>query len=174
MPLKGGNEMGGGTSLGPSKEDLSHLEKIAKDQLRKTSGEGKRNVFISFAYEDIQNVNLLRGQAINENSNIEFNDWSLKEPFNSARAEYIKQGIRGKIHQSSVTMVYVSDNTSDSNWVNWEIKESIRQGKGVIAVYKGDSPPSKLPDAIIENNVKLVKWTHVGLADAIEDAAQSR
>jgi len=39
-------------------------------------------------------VNLLRGQARNENSDLEFSDWSLSEPFDSKNAEYIKRGIR--------------------------------------------------------------------------------
>ena len=76
-------------------------------------------------------VNLLRGQAKNENSNIEFNDYSLKAPFNSKDADYIKRGIREQIRQSSVTVVYLSDKTADSEWVDWEIQESIAMGKGV-------------------------------------------
>jgi len=43
----------------------------------------KRNVFISFVAEDLNEVNLLRGQARNENSDLEFSDWSLSEPFDS-------------------------------------------------------------------------------------------
>ena len=58
-----------------------------------------------------RDVDFLRGQAKNKQSDLEFNDWSLREPFNSKRAEYIKQGIRDRIKKSSVTIVYISDKT---------------------------------------------------------------
>lgn len=165
---------GGGGGHSPSRRDLDDLERIAREKLQQGAGEKTRNVFISFAYDDVQEVNLLRGQAKNEFSDIEFNDWSLKEPFNSERAEYIKQGISQKIKQSSVTIVYVSDNTANSEWVKWEIERSLELGKGVIAFHKGDSPPKKLPSILSKNNIKVQPWTHKGLNQAIEDAARER
>ncbi len=130
----------------------------------------KRNVFISFAHEDVQQVNLLRGQAKNENSHIEFNDWSLSEPFDSEKSEYVKAGIRERINSSSVTLVYVSENTPASKWVDWEVRESARLGKGVVAVYSGSVPPD-LPQALKELGVSPIPWTQAGLAKAIEDAS---
>ena len=168
--------MGGSGGRGPTKEDLSRLEELARRDLREGSQPERRNVFISFAYEDINDVNLLRGQAKNENANIEFNDWSLREPFNSEKAEYVRSGIRERIRQSSVTLVYVSEQTAKSKWVNWEIQESIRQGKGVVAIHKGETPPRSLPSAVLENKdkVMLTKWTQKGLAAAIERASKDR
>lgn len=131
----------------------------AKKELRKGEEQGRKNVFISFAYEDIDNVNLLRGQAKNENSPIEFNDWSVSEPFDSERAPYIKQKIGERINQSSLTVVYLSDNTPNSHWVDWEIGESLRRGKHVIGVYTGDSHPINLPKSIAQNNIKCVPWS---------------
>ena len=69
---------------------------------------GKRNVFISYAFDDMDVVNALRGQAANDLSDLEFNDRSLKVLFDSEDAEYIRRGLREKIRQSSVTFVYVS------------------------------------------------------------------
>lgn len=165
--------MGGGGGSGPSRRDLSRLEELARQSLRESAKSEKRNVFISFAYEDYDEVNLLRGQAKNENSQLEFNDWSLREPFDSARAEYIKQGVRERIAKSSVTMVYLSRHTAKSRWVDWEIRESLRLGKRVIAVYEGDSPPKVLPSAIAENKdkVRMTPWTHAGIAKALDDSA---
>jgi hypothetical protein len=156
---------GGGRSLTP--DELKSLEATAKESLREGSGEEKSNVFISFATEDINEVNLLRAQAKNENTDIEFNDWSVQEPFDSKDAEYIKRGIREKIRQSSVTIVYLSNAAVKSKWVDWEIRESIRLGKGVIAMYQGDTRPTNLPAAIIEHKVKLVTWNHDQLQAAI-------
>jgi len=164
-----GGSGGGGFSL--NEKQLKSLEDRAREALRKTDQPERRNVFLSFCYEDIDEVNLLRGQAKNEDSNLEFNDWSLREPFDSQNAEYIRRGIRERIRQASVTMVYLSNHTASSKWVDWEIRQSIELGKGVIGVYKGDAPPSVLPAACREFAVKLVPWKHHHLSKAIEQAA---
>ena len=168
--------MGGSSGSGPKRADLRRLEEVARKTIREASETGRRNVFISFVMEDQDEVNLLRGQARNENSNLEFNDWSLTAPFDSSRADYIKQGIRERISQSSVTLVYLSRNTAKSKWVDWEIRESVRLGKGVVAVYKGDDPPKVLPRAIAENagKVKLTSWKQERIADAIETVASGK
>ena len=111
--------------------------------------------------------------AKNENSNIEFNDWSLKKPFNSEEANYIKRGIRERIRQSSTTIVYLSNNTAGSEWVNWEIQESVAMGKGVVGMHKGNSPPRRLQKAIADNKIPVVPWNQEQLARAIENE-QSR
>lgn len=165
--------MGGGGSNDYSTRIIDRLGKVAQDSFKNAQPE-KRNVFISFDSRDIQDVNLLRGQAKNEENDLEFNDYSLKEPFDSERAEYIKSGIRERIRQASVTVVYVSDHTHESQWVEWEVRESIAQGKGVICVHKGDNAPANLPRFVNELNLKLVPWKHKELKAAIEEAAQKR
>lgn len=165
-----GGARGGGRNL--RSDELRRLEEVAKSSLREAAQPQKRNVFISFVEEDLAEVNLLRGQAKNENSNLEFNDWSLKEPFDSKNAEYIKRGIRERIRQCSVTICYITENTANSKWVDWEIRESIKLGKGVIAMYKGDSPPRHLPPAIKELGIKMVPWNQQEITKAIEKAAQ--
>ena len=159
--------MGGSSSWSPSRKDLGQLESLAKEALREAVS-GRRNVFISFAYEDLGDVNLLRGQARNASSPIEFNDWSLREPFDSTRASYIKQGIRERIRQASATLVYVSDATARSQWVDWEVRESLALGKRVIAVYRGLAPPSRLPPAVEEAGIKPIPWSWDGIAKALE------
>ena len=165
---------GGGKSSRLTAGQRSLVERNAKEIIEKVNREKIRNVFISFASDDLDEVNLLRGQAKNENSNIEFNDYSLKAPFNSENADYIKHGIRERIRQSSVTVVYVSDKTAGSEWVDWEIRESLAMRKGVIAMHKGDTPPDRLPRAITENNIKVLPWNQQLINDAIQEQAENR
>lgn len=165
---------GGGGGRGLRPDELKRLEQLAKETLRKSAEPQRRSVFISFAGEDLDEVNLLRGQAKNEQSDLEFIDRSLQAPFDSREAEYIKRGIRERIRQASVTLCYITKNSVSSKWVDWEIRESIRLGKGVIAMYKGDKPPSILPNAIKEFDVVLVPWKHENLSLAIENAAKKR
>lgn len=158
--------MGGGGSGAPSIGDIQSLIDRAKKELREGKKEGRKNVFISFAYEDIKEVNLLRAQAKNEKTPIEFNDWSVSEPIDSERAPYIKQKIGERIAQSSLTVVYLSDKTSNSRWVEWEIEESLKRGKHVVGVFVGDAKPRALPVAIKQNKIKCVPWSK--LSETIE------
>lgn len=150
----GGSSRSGGRSLG----DTRDLEQRAKEILREGQT-GRKNVFISFAYEDIDEVNLLRGQAKNENADIEFNDVSVREPFDSERAEYVKQKIRERINRCSTTVVYLSPATENSKWVDWEVDKSIELGKRVIAVHSGTTAPTILPEFITRHKIKVLPWS---------------
>lgn len=151
--------MGGGSDSGRSSlGNIKSLEEKARKELDKGV---RRNTFLSFDYDDIDEVNLLRAHAKNEKSEIEFIDRSVKDPINSERAEYIKQKIVERIRQCSQTVVYITDNTHSSDWVKWEVEKSLQLGKGVIAVHKGDAPPSNMPSCITDNGIKVVTWSNL-------------
>lgn len=159
-----------GSGGGGSGVDLTQLKPIAeriKQELRESDEASRRNVFIARDYEDEDFVNLLRGQAKAPDSKLEFNDWSLREPFDSERAEYIKSGIRERIRQASATLVYLSENSAASRWVDWEIRESIALGKKVVCVYQGN-PPAQVPPAVSEFALKCVPWRHKEIMEALE------
>jgi hypothetical protein len=154
--------MGGGGRNSQSLGDTSELERKAKDLLQEASRD-RRNAFISFAYEDINEVTLLRGQAKNERSDIELIDWSVREPFNSERADYIRTKITERINQASVTVVYLSKDTAKSDWVRWEVEKSVELGKKVIATFAGNTAP-KPPAFIITLGIETVPWKDLGAA----------
>jgi len=166
--------MGGSSGGGLFSSDIKRLEDKVKQRLAEAKGDVSRHVFISFDHEDLDEVNLLRGQAKNDKLDLQFDDHSVKEPFDSNNADYIKRNIREKIDRCSVTLVYLTDKTASSKWVNWEIEESLKRGKSVIGFYKGEAPPSKLPPAFQQNGCKAMKWEHAGLTKAIEDASTNR
>ena len=151
--------MGGvGGSGRDSLGNIDDLEKKARKELDKGA---RHNTFLSFDYDDIDDVNLLRGQVKNEKSEIEFIDRSVKDPINSKRAEYIKQKIVERIRQCTQTVVYITENTHSSDWVKWEVEKSLELGKRVIAVHKGDTPPSPIPSCIKDNKIKVVSWKNL-------------
>lgn len=147
---------GGGGGSWSRLGNIRALEEKAKEALKS----GKRNVFISFATEDMNEVNLLRGQAKNDNSDIEFNDHSVRVPYRSDRAEYIKQKIKERIERSSVTVVYLSENTAQSRWVKWEAQKSLEMGKKVVAVHPGDRYRGPRP-SWLDKDVKVVPWSNL-------------
>lgn len=148
--MGGGGGGGGWSSIG----DLRSLEEKAKAALNA----GRRNVFISFAMEDEREVNLLRAHAKNENSDIEFNDHSVREPYNSERADYIKQRISERIARCSVCVVYLSESTAQSDWVKWEVSKAAELGKKIVGTYPKGGAPRSVPAWVSEYNVQLVSW----------------
>lgn len=166
--------MGGSSGGSLPLSDLRRLEQSAKQKLTHAEAESSRHVFISLAYEDLDEVNLLRGQARNPNTDLQFDDFSVKEPFDSTKADYIKRQIRERIDRASVTVVYLSSNSARSKWVDWEIEESLKRGKGVIGVYKGETPPREMPAAFKRNHCEAYEWGHENLTRAIEKTSRKR
>ena len=171
----GGGFFSGGGSYGGA-SDLSKLEDVARKELGKEAPPERRKAFISFRFEDKTLVEYLRGQAKNSNSDLDFIDMSLQVPFNSKDSDYIKQGIKARIQQSSVTVVMATDDTHKSEWVNWEISESLKLGKGVIVIDKRSNKSSKLPDAVAgsNKNVQVIPWKHDEIMDAINKATKNK
>lgn len=93
-----------------------------------------KHVFLSFVEEDLTAVNLFRGQAKNKNSALIFDDYSVKTPYNSTNAAYIRQQITEKIRAASVTICLIGAKTHSSSWVEWEIDKSADLGNKLIGV----------------------------------------
>ena len=106
--------MGGSSGGSIPSSDIKSLEAKAKKWLAEAKSDISRHVFISFDHEDLDEVNLLRGQAKNEKVDLQFDDHSVKEPYDSSNADYIQRNIREKIDRCSVTVVYLTENHSGS------------------------------------------------------------
>jgi hypothetical protein len=103
--------------------------------------------------EDKPLVELFRGQAKADNSNVEFRDYSVKEPFERAWKGKVEELIR----QCSMTICLVGRDTWHSEAVNWEIRKSAELGKRVVAVYL-DGSHVQLPPALSEVGIQVHQW----------------
>lgn len=92
-------------------------------------------VFLSFVEEDLEHVNLFRGQAKSESSDLDFHDYSIKVPFDSANAQYIQRGIAEQIKLATLTICLYGPTTYSSRWVDWELKKTLELGKPLMGVY---------------------------------------
>lgn len=117
-----------------------------------------KHVFLSFVEEDLTRVRLFRGQAKNQNSELMFDDHSVKVPINSANAAYIKSQITAKIRATSVTIVLLGPTTNRSTWVTWEINKAVELGKKVFGVrlYSDRSCPT--PTALASTRGTVLDW----------------
>ncbi len=117
-----------------------------------------KHVFLSFVEEDLELVKLFRGQARNKNSALSFDDYSVKVPYNSADAGYIRGKIKEKIRSSSVLICLVGPDTHKSTWVDWEIRTAEELGKKVIGVRLRGDARDPLPAALNSVGAKTCGW----------------
>jgi hypothetical protein len=113
---------------------------------------GKRQVFYSFHYiPDNWRVSQIRniGQ-VEDNKPASDNKWEeVKKKGDKAIQEWIDDSLKGR----SCTIVLVGENTAKRKWIDYEIKKSWNDGKGVVGIYihnlknsngnqstKGDNP----------------------------------
>ena len=115
-----------------------------------------KHIFLSFVEEDLALVRLFRGQAKNKKSALEFDDYSVKTPYNSTNAAYIRSQISAKIRAASVTIVLIGDDTYKSEWVAWEIAKSVELGKKLIGVQLKAGVTT--PAALINARAQLIGW----------------
>lgn len=130
-----------------------------------------KRVFLSFRAEDKAQVNGLRLLAANPVFDLEFYDESVRTPYKSNDAQYIKNKIREKIARTSVTVVLLTSQTHTSEWVDWEIEESLKKGNKIILMALPGHPDRlHVPAAANAAGIPWQVWDYKHLAELIESA----
>lgn len=96
-----------------------------------------RKVFFSFDYDDVWRVNVVRNSDVTKKSAevAGFIDKAKFEEVKKKGADAIRKWIDQQMEGTSVTVVLIGANTSESEWVKYEIKKSIDRGNGLMGVY---------------------------------------
>ena len=101
---------------------------------------------------------------------IDARDYSINsdKPNQAKSEEYIKSQILApQIQQCSVLVVYISKDTKDSKYVNWEIKYAHDLGKRIVGVWENGEKGCELPEALEDLSDALVGWHGSNIVDAI-------
>lgn len=118
-----------------------------------------KRVFISFRIEDKPQVNGLRLLAANPKYALEFYDESVRTPYDSTDAAYIRRRIAEKIARTSVTVCILNKLTHTSKWVDWELRESIAKGNRIIGMgVPGLTDAITLPKPMQDQKVGWFTW----------------
>lgn len=129
----------------------------------------RKTVFVSFDYDNDRHYkNLLLAWDSNDDFDFGLYDGSLKEPINSTNAAYIKSQIRPKIKAATHFLCIVGEETSKSDWIEWEIDRAIEGKKKLIDVKiekDFDTPPALYGQG--------AKWALSFNFDAIKKAIDS-
>ena len=90
-----------------------------------------KRIFISFAIEDENLRDLLKGQSRNTNSPFEFVDMSVKQPWDSQWKTKCRTRIRGCDGMISI----ITRNTKKADGQIWEMNCAIDEGIPLLAIY---------------------------------------
>jgi hypothetical protein len=127
-----------------------------------------KRVFLSFVVEDQSLVTLFRGQAKNKNSDLEFSDYSVKEPYDSQNATYIRSRIRERISAASVTICLIGETTYTSKWVDWELRASREEHNRIFGVrLHSNATKDVTPKALSDLSAPIYNWDIDAIVKAI-------
>ena len=127
-----------------------------------------KNIFISHIHEDDEGLNKLKS-LLKENG-MTTRDYSINadNPNNAHSEDYIKSKILApRIQQSSTLVVYISPETKDSEYVNWEIEYAHKQDKQIVGVWAHGENGCEIPEALNNYADAIVGWTGNRIIDAI-------
>ncbi|HEM3635417.1 TPA: hypothetical protein U1C44_000869 [Streptococcus suis] len=94
-----------------------------------------KRIFISFAIEDENLRDLLRGQSRNTNSPFEFVDMSVKQPWDSQW----KTKCRTRIRACNGMISIITRNTKNADGQIWEMNCAKDEGIPLLAIYGNNS-----------------------------------
>ena len=104
-----------------------------------------RKTFISYKYSEARGLRNEIITALGENASYYQGETADSPDMTDTSTENIKSKLTDKMYDTSVTIVIISPNMKDSNWIDWEIeyclKEISRKGRtsktnGVVGVIQ--------------------------------------
>jgi len=109
----------------------------------------------------------------NERLALDISDEPNREPVGSERSTYIKKVLRDRIRRVQVVMCMIGNGTAWREWVDWELKTALEEGRGVCGVrLKGSR--GRTPDILTDIGAPVVPWDLPSIIAAIECAAARR
>ena len=130
--------------------------------------EETKNVFISHIHEDDEGLGKLKGLL--KDNGMAVRDYSITadNPNNAHSEDYIKSEILApRIQQSSTLVVYISPETRESDWVNWEIEYAQKRDRRIVGVWEHGEKDCEIPEALDKYHDAIVGWTGNRIIDAI-------
>ena len=127
-----------------------------------------KNVFISHVHEDDAGLGKLKDLLKSKGMTIR--DYSIRSdnPNNAKSEDYIKSEILSpRIQQCATLAVYISPETKDSDYVNWEIEYAHREDKRIVGIWADGESGCELPEALKKYADAVVGWTGNRIIDAI-------
>ena len=86
-----------------------------------------RKTFVSYRYSEAQDIRDDILEALGEDATYYQGETSDSPDLTDKTTENIKKNLADMIHGTSVTIVVISPNLKQSNWIDWEIEYSLKE-----------------------------------------------
>ena len=127
-----------------------------------------KNVFISHIHEDDEGLTKLKDLVAKSGLSLRDGSINSTNPNNAKSPEYIKAEVLApQIQWASTLVVYITPDTKDSEWVNWEIEYAEKLGKRIVGVYASGANECDVPEALEKYADDVRGWNSEGVVDAI-------
>ncbi|QNN64995.1 TIR domain-containing protein [Sphingomonas rhizophila] len=128
----------------------------------------KKNVFISHIHEDDEGLGKLKDLLAKSGMSIRDASINSSNPNNAQSEDYIKSQILApQIDWAGTMVVYVTPDTKDSDWVDWEIRHAHQKDKRIVGVWAHGCHDCELPPALNDLADAVVGWNGTSVVDAI-------
>jgi hypothetical protein len=118
----------------------------------------KNRIFVSFAAEDANCRDLLKGQAKNGASPFDFVDMSVKEPWDSQW----KTNCRTKIKGCDGLIALLSKKMASADGARWEMKAAAEEGVPRLGIHISKDAKGAVPSEL--GTSPVIEWTWDGIA----------
>jgi len=127
-----------------------------------------KNVFISHVHKDDEGLTDLKNLLKNKGMDVRDSSINSDRPNNANSPEYIKSQILApRIDWAGTMIVYISSETKNSEWVNWEIERAHKQDKTIVGVWERGANGCEVPEALDEYGHAVVGWNADKIIDAV-------
>lgn len=127
-----------------------------------------KNVFISHIHEDDAGLKELKSLLLRHGLEVRDGSITSDKPNDAKDPDYIKREILApRIDWASTLVVYISPDTKDSPWVNWEIEYAHKQDKRIVGVWEQGANQCDVPQALEQYADAVVGWHGESIVDAI-------
>ena len=156
----------------PKPSALERLEEMSRGEILKSDAlPPRRRAFLIFRVGDSDLVRNFCRFAKDVDPHLDFIDFALKVHFKTENAEYVRHCIEKRIEASSTVVVLVGKTFQDCEWVEWEVRESLKRGKSLVALRLNDDPSSRAPKILRDHRVKLLPWDEGLIRDLLRKNA---
>jgi hypothetical protein len=127
-----------------------------------------KNIFISHIHEDDEGLSDLK--LLLSKNGMTVRDYSINSdnPNNAHSEDYIKSQILApRIRDCGTMVVYISPETKESHYVNWEIEYAQKENKRIIGVWAHGEKDCEVPEALATYADAIVGWHGDSVIDAI-------
>ena len=114
-------------------------------------------IFISFAIEDANYRDLLKGQAKNDKSPFDFVDMSVKEPWD----DKWKTRCRTKIKGCDGVIALLSKKTWNAEGARWEMQCAVDESIPIIGMHIHKDDKGAIPPEL--KGKKIIEWGWEGI-----------